>query len=169
MRSVRFSNIIDSNVKALFTINEIDKCFVIPIDELITFPRENQDWRTVKSQWKTLISERLSSFLVLIKSRKRMKVHHYPVFSSKRLLSLVTEDELGEQHHCEVRFEIHKQLGLPTRRPMFSRSQSLFAHQQNHQLLRSVHLNVAKDGIVVDGPYDYYHYLCDGTDDKTKT
>lgn len=83
-----------------------------------------------------------------------------------------------------MRAEYHKRYYLPTTRPWFRPYQALNDHlangvdqvkeavKKNNKKLSDVHLPLANGGVLggrrylVEGSYDYYHYLHDGVNDE---
>lgn len=85
----------------------------------------------------------------------------------------------------QERWVLHTRLGLPLNRPVFRSTKALrlgeeaaaaaahhSAANQQQRRLRDVHIGLPPSGVtggtphVVDGSYDYYHYMQDRVDDK---
>ncbi|KAK9117403.1 hypothetical protein Sjap_016350 [Stephania japonica] len=88
-----------------------------------------------------------------------------------------------EMRQVEVRRALHLRLGLPLDRPLLLIANAMnFAHTRNGTandatrkaslLLKDVHVEVPGSGLsgglvsLIDGSYEYYHYLQDGFDDS---
>ncbi|KAG9446669.1 hypothetical protein H6P81_012797 [Aristolochia fimbriata] len=92
----------------------------------------------------------------------------------------VYELSFGETEikQAEVRRSLHLRLGLPLDRPLLRLANALtFGHakdktiRSSSQLLKDVHTGIPSSGVsvgyttLVEGSYEYYHYLQDGFDD----
>lgn len=86
------------------------------------------------------------------------------------------ENEVGQ---CENRRSLHFRLGLPLDRPLLRIANALtFGSIANNLIkdgypyLKNVHTHIPSSGVsggvvsLVDGSYEYYHYLLDGLDDN---
>ncbi|KAH0468227.1 hypothetical protein IEQ34_003260 [Dendrobium chrysotoxum] len=86
------------------------------------------------------------------------------------------ENEVGQS---EIRRSLHSRLGLPLDRPLLRIASALtFGTKANNIIrngypyLKNVHTQIPISGVsegivsLVDGSYEYYHYLLDGIDDN---
>ncbi|XP_066354129.1 probable Ufm1-specific protease isoform X2 [Miscanthus floridulus] len=87
-----------------------------------------------------------------------------------------------EERQSELRKELHIRLGLPLDRPLLRISNALTfggtgkrkksMPRSGSSLLRDVHREIPSSGVsggvmsLIDGSYEYYHYLHDGIDDN---
>ncbi|XP_062202449.1 probable Ufm1-specific protease [Phragmites australis] len=87
-----------------------------------------------------------------------------------------------EEKQSELRRNLHIRLGLPLDRPLLRISNALTfcstgkreksASRNGFSLLRDVHREIPSSGVsggimsLIDGSYEYYHYLHDGIDDN---
>ncbi|KAJ3671714.1 hypothetical protein LUZ60_007793 [Juncus effusus] len=87
-----------------------------------------------------------------------------------------------EEKQSELRKSLHLRLGLPLDRPLLRMANALNFGSKDKKggkisrdgssLLRDVHLEIPKSGVsggvmsIIDGSYEYYHYLHDGIDDN---
>lgn len=87
-----------------------------------------------------------------------------------------------EEKQSEVRRNLHFRLGLPFDRPLLRISNALTfggmggrdksSSRNGFSLLRDVHRDIPSSGVsggimsLIDGSYEYYHYLHDGIDDN---
>ncbi|KAM3191619.1 hypothetical protein ACQJBY_069098 [Aegilops geniculata] len=87
-----------------------------------------------------------------------------------------------EEKQSELRRNLHFRLGLPLDRPLLRTSNALTfgamemrdrsSSKSGSSLLRDVHKEIPSSGVsggimsLIDGSYEYYHYLHDGIDDN---
>uniref|UniRef100_A0A453S7P4 Ufm1-specific protease n=3 Tax=Triticinae TaxID=1648030 RepID=A0A453S7P4_AEGTS len=86
-----------------------------------------------------------------------------------------------EEKQSELRRNLHFRLGLPLDRPLLRTSNALTfgamemrdrSSSKSSSLLRDVHKEIPSSGVsggimsLIDGSYEYYHYLHDGIDDN---
>ncbi|KAK1319459.1 putative Ufm1-specific protease [Acorus calamus] len=106
--------------------------------------------------------------------------HFYPPRITHPIAAIY-ELSYGERElrQAEIRKSLHSRLGLPLDRPLLLIANSLnFGNKGSNSvengspLLKNVHTDIPSSGVtgglvsLVDGSYEYYHYLQDGFDDN---
>ncbi|KAK1283490.1 putative Ufm1-specific protease [Acorus calamus] len=108
--------------------------------------------------------------------------HFYPPRITHPITAIY-ELSYGERElrQAEIRKSLHSRLGLPLDRPLLLITNSLnFGNKGSNSvengspLLKNVHTDIPSSGVtgglvsLVEGSYEYYHYLQDGFDDNDK-
>ncbi|KAK1287760.1 putative Ufm1-specific protease [Acorus calamus] len=110
--------------------------------------------------------------------------HFYPPRITHPITAIyeLSYDE-RELRQAEIRKSLHSRLGLPLDRPLLLITNSLnFGNKGSNSvengmgspLLKNVHTDIPSSGVtgglvsLVEGSYEYYHYLQDGFDDNDK-
>ncbi|XP_028555993.1 probable Ufm1-specific protease isoform X1 [Dendrobium catenatum] len=124
---------------------------------------------------KNLISPSLSA------SHPQLKPYHFLPLGILHPITAIYELRYGENEvgQSEIRRSLHSRLGLPLDRPLLRIASALmFGTKANNIIrndypyLKNVHTQIPMSGVsegivsLVDGSYEYYHYLLDGIDDN---
>lgn len=152
-------------VKSLPLINAVSKLIVPALVDQLT-------------AMKTAISP---SFLV---QHPQLRPYHFCPPGFLHPVTVIYELSYGETElkQVEARRSLHLRLGLPSDRPLLRIANSLsftmsssserLSIRKGYSLLKDVHLGILNSGVsgglasLVQGSYEYYHYLQDGFDDS---
>ncbi|KAI4342509.1 hypothetical protein MLD38_027131 [Melastoma candidum] len=119
----------------------------------------------------------------LLTERPQLRPYHFNPPGLLHPVTIIYELSYGENEmrQVEVRKHFHARLGLPTDRPLLRISNALSfvadgtesrGRQKGPSLLKDVHIGIPSSGVsggvvsLVEGSYEYYHYLQDGFDDS---
>ncbi|KAK8929050.1 putative Ufm1-specific protease [Platanthera zijinensis] len=111
----------------------------------------------------------------------RLQAYHFLPPGILHPITAVYELTYGEREveQSEKRRSLHSRLGLPLDRPLLLIANALTCGRKSNNFLRNgypylknVHTQIPSSGVsggvisLVDGSYEYYHYLLDGIDDN---
>ncbi|XP_028555996.1 probable Ufm1-specific protease isoform X4 [Dendrobium catenatum] len=114
-------------------------------------------------------------------SLRELKPYHFLPLGILHPITAIYELRYGENEvgQSEIRRSLHSRLGLPLDRPLLRIASALmFGTKANNIIrndypyLKNVHTQIPMSGVsegivsLVDGSYEYYHYLLDGIDDN---
>lgn len=119
-----------------------------------------------------------------LKQHPQLRPYHFTPPGILHPITVIYELTYGEMEtkQVELRKSLHLRLGLPTDRPLLRVANSLKYLENNSNtkssgkrgstLLKDVHIGITSSGVsgghisLVQGSYEYYHYLHDGFDDS---
>ncbi|EFJ19109.1 hypothetical protein SELMODRAFT_444316 [Selaginella moellendorffii] len=109
----------------------------------------------------------------------QLRPYHFKVPASVHPVTAIFDKNQLERDSVDLRKALHSRLGLPLDRPLFRvanaltiRGPQFISNRIDGKRLLDVHLGLPRCGIsggevsVIDGSYEYYHYLQDRMDDK---
>ncbi|GAV62557.1 Peptidase_C78 domain-containing protein [Cephalotus follicularis] len=121
----------------------------------------------------------------LLTQHPRLRPYHFSLPGVLHPVTIIYELNYGEAEmkQVEVRRSLHLRLGLPLDRPLLRIANALdfsmvkdgsrsTLTQKGLPLLKDVHIGIPSSGVsgghafLVQGPYEYHHYLQDGYDDS---
>ncbi|XP_030458214.1 probable Ufm1-specific protease [Syzygium oleosum] len=119
----------------------------------------------------------------ILKEHPQLLPYHFNPLGMLHPITVIYDLSYGETEmsQVEVRRSLHMRLGLPTDRPLLRISNALYftvdgvkskERQKGPSLLKDVHIGIPSSGVsggvtsLVQGSYEYYHYLQDGFDDS---
>lgn len=119
----------------------------------------------------------------LLKEHPQLHPYHFNPLGMLHPITVIYDLSYGETEmsQVEVRRSLHTRLGLPTDRPLLRISNALYftidgvkskERQKGPSLLKDVHIGIPSSGVsggvtsLIQGSYEYHHYLQDGFDDS---
>ncbi|XVF54605.1 hypothetical protein PTKIN_Ptkin05aG0195100 [Pterospermum kingtungense] len=120
----------------------------------------------------------------LLTQHPQLHPYHFSPPGISHPITVIYELNYGETEmkQVDVRRSLHLRLGLPFDRPLLRIVNALYLSKKDHStdssrrkgtsLLKDVHLGIPSSGVsggtvsLVQGSYEYYHYLHDGFDDS---